>query len=85
MASPQARRRQGYGVVVQVDSRTELVIAVDIARRLGISPQRVNVLAGGPGFPKPLGKLGRSAVWRWSSVERWAKETGRLPADGTPD
>ena len=85
MASPQARRRQGYGVVVQVDSRTELVIAVEIARRLAISPQRVNVLAGGPGFPKPLGKLGRSAVWRWSSIERWARETGRLPVAGTPD
>ena len=65
---------------VQVDSRTELVIAVDIAGRLGISPQRVNVLAGGPGFPKPLGKLGRSAVWSWSAVERWAQETGRLRA-----
>lgn len=64
---------------VQVDSRTELVIAVDIAKRLGISPQRVNVLAAGPGFPKPLGKLGRSSVWQWSTVERWALETGRLP------
>jgi predicted DNA-binding transcriptional regulator AlpA len=65
---------------VHVDSRTELVIEVDIARRLGMSPQRVNVLAGGAGFPKPLGKLGRSSVWLWSSVERWARETGRLPS-----
>jgi len=65
---------------MHVDSRTELVIAVDIAKRLGISPQRVNVLAAGPGFPKPLGKLGRSSVWQWSTVERWALETGRLPA-----
>jgi hypothetical protein len=65
---------------VRVDSQTELVIAVDIAKRLGISPQRVHVLAGGLGFPKPLGKLGHSAVWRWSSVERWARETGRLRA-----
>ncbi len=64
---------------MKVDARTELVIAADIARRLAISPQRVNVLAGGPGFPKPLGKLGRSSVWRWSHVERWARETGRLP------
>jgi predicted DNA-binding transcriptional regulator AlpA len=64
-----------------VDSRTELVIASDIAKRLGISPQRVNVLANGPGFPKPLGKLGRSSVWRWTSIERWARETGRLSAD----
>jgi predicted DNA-binding transcriptional regulator AlpA len=62
---------------VRVDSQTELVIAVDIAERLGISPQRVHVLVSGPGFPKPLGTLGRSAVWRWSSVERWARETGR--------
>lgn len=68
-------------VALKVDSQTELVIAVDIAKRLGISPQRVYVLAAGPGFPKPLGILGRSAVWRWSSVERWARETGRLPAD----
>src|SRR4051812_5490755 len=30
---------------MEVDSRTELVIATDIAERLGISPQRVNVLA----------------------------------------
>jgi predicted DNA-binding transcriptional regulator AlpA len=68
-------------LVVQIDARTELVIATDIARRLAISPQRVYVLASSAGFPKPLGTLGRSAVWRWSSVERWARETGRLPAD----
>jgi predicted DNA-binding transcriptional regulator AlpA len=65
---------------VRIDSRTELVIATDIAKRLGISAQRVYVLAAGPGFPKPIGTLGRSAVWRWSSIEQWARETGRLPA-----
>jgi predicted DNA-binding transcriptional regulator AlpA len=69
---------------MQIDTQTDLVIAVDVAKRLGISPQRVNVLATGPGFPKPLGKLGRSAVWRWSSIERWARDTGRLPATGAP-
>jgi hypothetical protein len=68
---------------VQLDSRTDLVIAADVARRLGISPQRVNVLTSGPGFPSPIGKLGRSYVWRWSSVERWARDTGRLPAAGS--
>ena len=66
---------------VRIDAQTELVIAVEIAKRLGISSQRVNVLAIGPGFPKPLGKLGRSAVWRWSTVERWARETGRPAAE----
>jgi predicted DNA-binding transcriptional regulator AlpA len=67
---------------MRIDSRTELVIAVDIAKRLGVSPQRVYVLAGRHGFPKPIGVLGRSAVWRWGSVERWARETGRLPDAG---
>lgn len=70
---------------MRINARTELVIAVDIAKRLDISPQRVNILASGPGFPKPLGKLGRSPVWRWSSIERWAQETGRLPAAGLPE
>jgi predicted DNA-binding transcriptional regulator AlpA len=63
---------------VRVDSRTELVVAADIAERLGISRARVSVLTSSPGFPRPLGQLGRSYVWRWSSVERWARETGRL-------
>ena len=66
---------------MKVEDRTELVIAVDIAKRLGISPQRVYVLALSIAFPKPIGTLGRSSVWRWSSVEQWARETGRLSAD----
>lgn len=57
------------------------MIATESANRLGMSAQRVYVLASSPGFPKPLGVLGRSAVWRWSAVERWARETGWLPAD----
>jgi predicted DNA-binding transcriptional regulator AlpA len=70
---------------VRIDSQTDLVIAVDIAKRLDISPQRVNVLATGTGFPKPLGKLGRSSIWRWSSIEGWARDTGRLPAASASD
>lgn len=60
---------------------TELVIAADIARRLGTSKPRVGVLASGSGSPEPVGVLGRSQVWRWSSVERWVRETARPPAD----
>lgn len=78
-------RASRYVLGMRVDSHTELVIGSDIAQRLGISPQRVNVLVNGPGFPKPLGKLGRSYVWRWSSIERWARETGRLPVAGVPE
>lgn len=54
---------------MRIESKTELAIASDVARRLGISKQRVAILLGGAGFPEPIGTLGRSQVWRWSSVE----------------
>ena len=63
---------------MRVDSRTELVVAADIAERLGISRARVSVLASRSGFPRPVGRLGRSEVWRWASVERWARERGAV-------
>ena len=41
-----------------------------------------SVLANRSEFPRSVGRLGRSEVWRWTSVERWARETGRLePAE----
>jgi predicted DNA-binding transcriptional regulator AlpA len=60
---------------MRVDARTELVVAADIAARLRISRARVSVLTKRSGFPRPVGRLGRSDVWRWASVERWARET----------
>ena len=63
---------------MHVDGRTDLVIAADIAERLQLSRARVSVLRGRSDFPHPVGRLGRSDVWRWASVERWARETDRL-------
>jgi hypothetical protein len=63
---------------MRVDAQTELVVAADIAERLRISRARVSVLAQQAGFPRRVGRLGRSDVWRWASVERWARETDRL-------
>jgi predicted DNA-binding transcriptional regulator AlpA len=69
-------------LLVRVDARTELVIAADIAERLQLSRARVSVLTSRSDFPRPVGRLGRSDVWRWTSVERWARETDRLtPAE----
>ncbi|MDQ3379512.1 MAG: DNA-binding protein [Actinomycetota bacterium] len=67
---------------MRIDAQTELVIAADIAERLRISRARVSVLANRPDFPRPVGRLGRSDVWLWTSVERWSRHTGRLnPAE----
>jgi predicted DNA-binding transcriptional regulator AlpA len=63
---------------MRLDAQTELVIAADIADRLGISRARVSVLANRSDFPRPVGRLGRSDVWRWTSVERWACDSRRL-------
>ena len=70
---------------MQVDSRTELVVASDIARRLGLSRQRINQLQSQPGFPKPIGRLANSNVWRWQQIERWALDTGREVASGADE
>jgi predicted DNA-binding transcriptional regulator AlpA len=63
---------------MRVDARTELVIAADIAERLRISRARVSVLSNRADFPRPVGRLGRSDVWRWSTIQRWARDTRRL-------
>lgn len=55
----------------------ELATGGDIARRLGVSRERVRQLAQRDDFPEPLGRLGRGQVWRWADVEAWAHETGR--------
>jgi hypothetical protein len=52
----------------------DLVTGAEIGRRIGLSTQRVHQLAGQPGFPQPLGRVGNYVVWRWRDVERWNKK-----------
>jgi predicted DNA-binding transcriptional regulator AlpA len=42
-----------------------------IARRLGVSRQRVHVLATRPDFPAPAHELDTGRVWREPDIERW--------------
>ena len=56
----------------------DLVSAAEIARRLSLTRERVRQLAATETFPTPLGRIGRSHIWRWADVERWARRTGRL-------
>lgn len=55
----------------------ELLTATDVGRLLGVSRQRVSQLAATPGFPEPIGTLGRSRIWRRPDIERWAATTDR--------
>jgi hypothetical protein len=70
---PRRVRARGYRPVVP----KEVVGAVEIARMLGVSRQRVNQLALTPTFPMPWRTLAQGRLWDLRAIERWAKRTGR--------
>jgi predicted DNA-binding transcriptional regulator AlpA len=55
----------------------DLVTGAEAARRPGVSRERLRQLAARPGFPEPLGQLGRATVWRDADVAEWARQSGR--------
>ncbi|GAC1439368.1 MAG: hypothetical protein NVSMB55_00610 [Mycobacteriales bacterium] len=54
-------------------SDTDLMGTAEIAKLLGVSRQRVLILAKQDGFPEPLARLSMGNVWRGSDIRRWAK------------
>jgi hypothetical protein len=56
----------------------ELITGGELARRLGISRQRMHQLReSDANFPPAIGKVGHAFVWRWPDVAAWARRTGR--------
>lgn len=53
---------------------TELVTAADVARLLGVSPQRAHQLTQQRSFPAPVGRVATSNVWRLPDIERWDRQ-----------
>ena len=67
----------------------ELVSGAEVARRLGVSRQRVTQWAASPrsGFPAPHGRIGYSNIYVWAEVQAWnAKRTAKAvrPAMAVP-
>lgn len=50
----------------------------EIAKLLGVSPQRAHQLSKSTNFPQPLAVLAAGPVWETASVEQWARDVGRL-------
>lgn len=63
----------------QKEDLQDLVTGGEIARRLGISRERVRQLAQRPDFPPPLGRLGSANVWGWKAVDEWRHVNDRVP------
>ncbi|WP_203336705.1 helix-turn-helix transcriptional regulator [Nocardioides limicola] len=60
--------------VCHVDS--DLVDASEIASRLGVTRQAVQLWATGKrgkGFPRPVGSPGGKRIWTWGEVVAWAR------------
>ena len=55
------------------DGLQDLVTRAAIARRLHLSPGRLEAALRAHGFPAPLGRLGAQIVWRWADVRAWAE------------
>ena len=61
-------------------NRSEIVSGAEVARRLGLSRERVRQLAESPGrFPVAVGNIRGSRAWRWGDVADWLSAGGRRP------
>lgn len=61
----------------------DLVGPTEIAELLNISRRTVFRYVARPGFPEPVGRVGRTTIWKRAAVERWAKQ--HLPlSEGRP-
>lgn len=58
----------------------QIVGAAEIAQRLGVARGVVGDWRRRyDDFPEPVASLTMGHVWNWPDVERWARDTGRLP------
>jgi len=58
-----------------------LITRMEIARRLGISGERVRQLALKPDFPRPVGRVGQAVAWHQTDIVDWARRKGRTLVD----
>ena len=58
----------------------DIVDASTIADRLALSHRETvsNFVKRYPDFPAAIGMWGRTRLWVWPEVEKWARATGRL-------
>lgn len=67
------------------DGLSDLVTRAHIGRRLHLTRAGTAAAVDDPGFPTPLGRLGVSAVWRWSDVRSWAERAAGSPGGPTEE
>ena len=61
----------------------DLVGAQEIAGRLDVSIHTVHQWRTRKLLPAPDWRLGAGDIWQWTTIEAWARETGRLTPPGS--
>lgn len=56
----------------------DLVALAEIAARLGVASQTVYQWRWRRKLPRPDLVVSGRPIWHWSTIEAWARETGRL-------
>src|SRR5258708_19634293 len=51
----------------------------EIAEQLRVAPNTVHQWGKRGLLPPPEGTVGGDSAWHWSTIEAWARETGRMP------
>lgn len=72
-------RRSIAALAADDPAPTEPVGLADIALRLGVEPQTARNWRTRGVLPPPEWTVSGSPAWSWSTIEAWARETGRLP------
>ena len=67
------------------DGLPDLVTRAHIARRLHLGRAALARALADLGFPRPLGRLGTSTVWRWADVRTWAEGARGRPGGPTDE
>ncbi len=59
-------------------AKLDLVGVREIAERLGVPRGTVAIWRHRAQMPEPEWTISGGPVWRWTTIERWARKTGRL-------
>ncbi len=63
---------------VDVGDRHDLLTGAEVARRIGMSRERIRQLAAAKGrFPPAFANVGGYRIWRWGDILDWATTQGR--------
>ncbi|KPM56907.1 hypothetical protein ACG83_03460 [Frankia sp. R43] len=73
-------------VIRYPDGRRRIVWTTGaVARRMGLSRERVRQLTHSPGWPRPVGRVGSARCWDADDIDEWINEHRPELADGPID